>query len=315
MFAGMIKEKWHKIRKVDPDFGTIRNRAMFDMNGDKKLRECIKNGTFRPYQDPYHLNQLVNFCLGRFYGCRGVAETYNLHHHDFYWGTYSMTDLPEHAGEEYLALHINWDKMTQMGIRLPTSRGKDDVCENVLDMSDPINPVRVLRFYIEHCHPKNEKFVQKPATISQRTHFIKRGLTDCWYQDGSTTHRRYGVNSIRELNKKMALCCGFDNWEKCTNHGNRAYGSTMLEQARVPEHERARWARQKSSKSQVPYVRQTNTSLNRQLAGIHGSTSYKPDVLSPPLPKTPVKKTVVFKKILTVILRIKLLLLIILDVL
>ena len=38
----------------------------------------------------------------------------------------------------------------------------------------------------------------------------------------------YGCNAIGKITKHVAQVCGFVRWEQCTNHGNRAYGITVI---------------------------------------------------------------------------------------
>ena len=65
-----------------------------------------------------------------------------------------------------------------------------------------------------------------------------------------------GSNTISKSMKRVAQISEFDNWEKCTNHGNRAYGVTVLINSPENKHKTKdilRHCRHTSVTSQLPY--------------------------------------------------------------
>ena len=58
--------------------------------------------------------------------------------------------------------------MHSLGLKHCYANSCHHVVENIVDMTDPINPGRVFKYYINQCHPDNERFIQKPATNADK---------------------------------------------------------------------------------------------------------------------------------------------------
>jgi len=90
-----------------------------------------------------------------------------------------------------------------------------------------------------------------------------------WYKEAhfDNTNSVVGIGNIRTFGKKVAKLAGFDSWEKCTNHGNRAYALTKMIENGAPLEDRMVFMRHSSANSQQPHARPTATrEVNKHLA-------------------------------------------------
>jgi len=261
-FQGVMITYWEEVRKTDPLFGTSRNQAHFDEEANEKIRTAVKNGVLNPYKDPKDCQRVAVFMLGRHYGMRGLDEITYLRFELVGSGVFGKKFGPLH-GLKFYVVRIPFDKTNKLSMLNVTLRPVQyqhmRVCE---DPSDPILcPVKFFDHYFSKCHPRSSRFFGKIATPKQRMEFQRQGLGDIWYVDAqsSNTNTVIGKGTIRTMAKEVAQHAGFDNWEKCTNHGNRAYAITsMIENGALLE-DRMVFARHKSANSQQPYARLTAT--------------------------------------------------------
>ena len=98
------------------------------------------------------------------------------------------------------------------------------------------------------------------------------------------------------MTQELATLCGFTNPDKCTNHGTKAYTTTIMSNAAVPIPLTTRLARQSHSKeiSAAPYGRENQVSERRLQDGMSAMPT-NPDIVAlngtcinphaPPLPK------------------------------
>jgi hypothetical protein len=73
-FHGLVISIWEEQRKIDPTFGTARNRAHAPPDLLQRVCDAIKIGKLKPMTDAHHLQWLVEFGNGVFCGLRGQKE-------------------------------------------------------------------------------------------------------------------------------------------------------------------------------------------------------------------------------------------------
>ena len=93
------------------------------------------------------------------------------------------------------------------------------------------------------------------------------------------------------MTKHLAQVCGFDKWERCTNHGNRAYGITIVrtnENYKSFAQNALDHNRHASERSQLPYNRKNakSSALFQQALQYNP----QPSKLSPTKPPSPSKR-------------------------
>jgi hypothetical protein len=278
-FHSVMIVSWHNIRLKDPSFGTRKHNAQFDWEADPKIRKAITDGVLKPYENPEHLLLVVLYVLGRMFLLRGCKEMSTLNHHDTYGGVYGR-DMGELGGNEYEAITIAESKTNRLSLKNSEAlTKKDQTIELAENPTDVICPVKVIRFYKEHCHPDAVKFFAKVGTqknISQWKHQFKK---DVWFHPAKEgqTQCNVGHNKISSFMKTLGGMIGVDNLERFTNHALRGYGITKMHQARVPLAMRMKFARHRCEQSQVPYARLTKDGFIEAQLALRGvdSTSDK----------------------------------------
>jgi len=270
-FHGVMVQLWDDIRKIDPLFGTGCNQAHFDEEADEKIREAIRTGKLDPWNNPEHCQCVCVFIVGRYFGLRGMGEITHLRFELVGFGFFG----PKHGslnGLKFYVIRVPFDKTNKLSLcnvtTCPTAHQYIKVCG---DPSDKVlDPVKFLDFYFSKCHPESTRFFDKIATEKQKLQFQKEGLGDIWYKNAQSdnTNSVVGINAIRTMTKKVAEIAGFENWEKCTNHGNRAHALTKMIENGAPLEDRMIFMRRhKSANSQQPYARPTaKREANRHLA-------------------------------------------------
>jgi len=149
----------------------------------------------------------------------------------------------------------------------PIQHQHSKVCGNPRDKI--LCPARFFDFYFSKCHPSSTRFFGKTATENQKAEFKQQGLGDIWFKNShdGETNSVVGIGNIRTMGKSVAKIAGFDSWEKCTNHGNRAYAFTKMIEAGAPLEDRMVFMHHGSANSQQPYAgTSTKREVNRQLA-------------------------------------------------
>ena len=152
-FHGQMKEKWRKTRLNDPTFGTMKRKAEFDIDVDRKVRIAIKDGSFKPFSDPKHLTMAVQFILGRYVAFRGASEHHELTHNNIHRSTYGSND-GDLDGLNYYGVKVAVDKMNQLGFNMPNcAPDSTHLLTFVENPKDEIfDPVAIFDYYLDHCH-------------------------------------------------------------------------------------------------------------------------------------------------------------------
>ena len=259
-FHGVMITLWENIRKSDPLFGTSRHAAKFDEEADEKIRIAIKEGKLRPWEDPEHLQHVICFCLGRCFAMRGIGEITFLTYEFVGSGVFGKQHAELH-GLKFKVVRIPFDKTNKLSLTTVNARPTDYQCFKVCEVPSDIIlcPVRAMDFYFSKCHPDSQRFFGKIATPRQRIKYQREGLGDIWYVEANSNNSNsvVGKGTISKMTKKVAELAGFDDWEQCTNHGNRAHAVTKMIEAGVPLEDRMIFCRHKSANSQQPYARVT----------------------------------------------------------
>jgi len=129
------------------------------------------------------------------------------------------------AGLEYAANSISWDKAHRLNLKNNAIRtnGKQIFSVKVrANPEDPLCTVKLLKFFRSICHPSQKRVFCKKASESQLKDWR---LSNEPYQ--YNPNQPVGENTINKGMKYIAQLCGFEDFNKCTNHGNRALGITI----------------------------------------------------------------------------------------
>ena len=231
-FHGQMKSKWILCKKKDPTFGTQQRKAQFDIDIDRKCRQKIVEGVIKLYTDPHHLTMGVQFIFGRICAFRGQKEHHDLTHDCVHRGLYSdINGGPELDGLAYYGIKIDNDKMTELGFNTP--KVAPDSTHLLTCVETPkdlvFDPVKVLDFYIERCHPEAITFLAKAGTPKQIARWSSEYKREIWYGPAKPTGSAYklGEKTITSNFKQWSFLAGAEHWEKCTGHGARALCITL----------------------------------------------------------------------------------------
>lgn len=279
-FHGQMKEKWKRMRKSDPKIGTRRRKAKFDVDMDIKVRLAIRNGILRPFEDPFHLQLLVQFILGRHCALRGEQEHHDLLHNDVRRSVCGADGVPAPEGFEgltYFGVKIELDKMNDLGFDSPNCTADSShlitFCESPHD--EDLNPTAVLDFYLSKCHTNAVSFfARKCSSANQKAKWAAECKKDVWFGPAKPTSSGHavGVQKINDNHKEFARLCGCPEWWKHTGHGLRGLAITLSIQAGLPSADTARFARHKSIQSSRAYDQDTKQRMAQRQAALQAPT-------------------------------------------
>jgi len=282
---------WDNIRKIDTLFGTGCNQAHFDEEVDEKIHQAILSGELDPWNNPEHCQYVCVFMVGRYFGLWGLSEITYLRFELIGFGFFG----PKYGslnGLKFYVIRVPFDKTNKLSLSnvmtCPVSHQYIKVCGDPTDKI--LDPVKFLDFYFSKCHPDSSRFFGKIATERQKAQFHKQGLGDMWYVNAQSLNSNsvVGINTIRTMTKKVAEIAGFDNGEKCTNHGNRAHALTKMIENGAPLEDRMVFMRHTSANSQQPYVRPTAArEVNKHLALRADENDLRPPAFPKPDPVVP----------------------------
>ena len=227
-FHGAVKSQWDAIRKVDPKFGTGRNKARTDKELFTKFVTAVREGEIRPYENPEDLLLCIIFILGFYCGLRGSTEHVELMTEHVYVGEFTAADGEELCGLRYGGVKVPFSKTAQLKLKNARLPADQDV---MLPFSeDPQHdcwcPFQIFCFYISKCHPNAKKFyarVVKPGCEEAKN--LKKAFNReiCFAESGpGRSNWNLGPTKHRELCKLIAKKSGVDKWESCTGHALRA---------------------------------------------------------------------------------------------
>ena len=73
-FHSILTDDLKKGSKNIKDYGTLKNQAKFDYDGDNKIRTAIKNKKLNPFDNYEDLVRTVVYICGRYFALRGRKE-------------------------------------------------------------------------------------------------------------------------------------------------------------------------------------------------------------------------------------------------
>lgn len=231
-FHAVVKRLWDNEMKKDPKFGTGVKTSTFDYDGDEKLLAAYRdpNNPFNPW-DTSDSTDAVNSCLrylvficGRIMMLRGSKEIRSLRTEQFEWKTFTTGPF---EGRNYIEVNTNpWDKSCQPSFSNTKTREQQKDYEKPIIIEDPTDPLdkyTFLTFMFSTFEPDQEALFCYPASNEQKKRFSEAGVPYLYNKN-----KVIGENVIGKCTKELAKQCGFDNWERCTNHGNRKFAITKL---------------------------------------------------------------------------------------
>jgi hypothetical protein len=254
-FHAVTKAMWIKAGEEDQNFGSAQHKAAIDEEADTKIRTAIEKGHLRPFTDLVHLQMLLTFLFGRYFLLRGGKEIHRLEWKAISFGRY--TSGPD-KDCRFVMLKIPKDKVNYRSFRNPImAKGSLTfrVRENTADVACPY---RVLTHYRDLCPPIQIRIYCQPMCKSQK---IKRAASSnpverMWI---TNPNKNVGINKVQAHTTLLGEICGFQDFEKCKNHGNRAYAVTTLmnsDEDNLKDQTIMEHCRHRSLKSQMPYHRQ-----------------------------------------------------------
>ena len=270
-FAGIVKSIWKQERLKDRSFGVNPNRKRVTSDLLRLINVALKDGVLKPYEDPQHLLTCIIFINGFFCGLRGDKEHTDLMMGDVIDGVFSAADGPELSGLEYYGLKIPFSKMKQLKLGGSKMTNEEEfMLMFVEDLGALLDPVKLYKFYLDHCHPDALKFYCAPASLKNRKEWSKKYGRDIWF--GPATPGGYGPkksvvhnvghNTITSKCQWLAKICGVEDWKNCTGHALRALMITINISAGMSAETVARAARHSSITAQSTY----NVEDRQQLA-------------------------------------------------
>jgi hypothetical protein len=222
-FHAVLKKQWEEERKKDPKFATGVLTSTFDYEADSKIRNAYPK-TFDPFSTSDgtkgYLDRMryLVFVLGRYFFVRGRKEVAFMK-----WSQLKFGETHE-AGNilKYIELRNDWDKSHQLKLTNPTARGEHGIHPRIYpNENDPLCPYKFLEFYRTLCVPTQERLFCAQASQKQMKAFAANNLPYLYNEN-----QPVGENKIDGCTKEFAKAMGFENWERCTNHGNRKLGIT-----------------------------------------------------------------------------------------
>ena len=194
----------------------------------QKLDWLLKKN-INPYNNYDDLINTVVFLCGRCFLLRGGREISKLLWENYTHGIYE--DGPD-KGKRYIQICIFEDKVNKrlrLGQKVLTVEDRSRRFRD--NPNDPINPYEIFEYFCSICPPDQKRMCcwkhNQVLKHKRRVHKNINGVKD---PIPYLTNPILPIveNTISKLMKRVAQICEFDNWEKCTNHGNRAYGVTIL---------------------------------------------------------------------------------------
>ena len=158
---------------------------------------------------------------------------------------------------QLLILEDKSHKRLRLGQKIPKM---EDMLYRVREnINDPINPYENCQYFRSVCPPEQKRFFCRQQSHAlkhtRRVHRNKLGVKDP-LPFLSNPNQVIGPGTIGKCMKQIAQICEFDNWQKCTNHGNRAYAVTILingTENKLKGKEVLNHCRHNSVHSQLPY--------------------------------------------------------------
>ena len=130
------------------------------------------------------------------------------------------------AGRNYIEVDLPWDKTCKPSLSNTKTRELQKNYQKPIIMEDPtdsLDPHTFLTFMFNSFEPDQEYVFCYPASEAQKKQFKEAGLPYLYNKN-----KVIGENKIGDSQKEFAKSCGFTNWERCTNHGNRKFAITKL---------------------------------------------------------------------------------------
>jgi hypothetical protein len=227
-FHAVLVKLWKEGRKKDSSFATGVQTATFDFDADQKICIAYPDTDYDPfstaegnkaYED--RLRYLV-FVFGCYFMLRGRKEIRFL-----LWEQVRLCESFDSNKnvEYYVEIDINFDKsnplkLTSVKYRKQLSPIAPRVYANP---DDELCPVKFLKFIRSVCEPDQQRVFCKESSTAQKHEFRVKKLPYLYNKN-----LPLGENTISTANKKFAQLIGFENWERCTNHGNRALAITTV---------------------------------------------------------------------------------------
>jgi hypothetical protein len=271
-YHAVLRKIWLQEMEKDETFASGIGTSTFDYEADKKIRDAYKDTDFDPlsnsdspkaYDDR---RRYLIFVLGRYFLIRGRKELTYLK-----WSQVNFCEATENkVPVKYVEIKIEWDKSNQLKLNNTTPRHMTDLPPRIYpNPNDPLCPYKFLLFFRSLCEPDQTRVFCKDLTPKQLRAMRLNKLPYLYNK-----RQPMGENSIDGNTKDFAKQMGFDNWQRCTNHGNRKLGITTA----VTNAEKnistviLKVARHKNITSQQPY-QQTNVDMlhnyNTAIVGNH----------------------------------------------
>jgi len=219
-FHAVLASMWEAERAIDPTFATGVQTSTCDMEADYKIRQQYKDGKFNPFNSSATeeaFRDRLKYCiwvLGRYLLCRGRNEIVYSTWKQVIFNSCKVGDVTE----EYVEYRHHWDKSHKCKLKNTTPR--DTVPARIYaNPNDELCPHRFLVFLRSLCPPSQERVLCYTANSKLLNKYCSEGLPYVYNEKLPV-----GANTVGPMCKTLAEEMGFDDWEKCTNHGCRKMG-------------------------------------------------------------------------------------------
>jgi hypothetical protein len=283
-FHGIAQDMWKQYRKTDRTYGVNPNRKRTDPNLLKMVVTAIENGTLQPYSNPKDLLALVVFINGYYCGLRGKMEHTELMMDDIRDGIFTEAEGSELSGLEYCGVVLPFSKMKQLKFNTSSLPTDIDACLLTFVEEDcALDPVKIYRFYLNHCHVDAEKFYCAEGTPKQKEIWSRQQGKPIWFgpskpkptvtpKDPVTgknitinLRSNIGHNTITKYCQYIAQVAGVDDWKKCTGHALRALMITDSISNGMTAASVAKQARHSSINSQAGYNKEDRRQIGNRV--------------------------------------------------
>ncbi len=225
-YHAVLRKQWEETMKQDPTYATGVGTSTFDYEADRKIRDAYKGGKWDPFStsdgnSAYdHRKQYLVFVLGRYWLLRGRKELSSLK-----WSQIKFCEVHENGKlVKYIEIVQTFDKGNPLKLSNTTPRNLQDCAPRIYpNPKDPLCPYKFLTFYRSLCTPTQERVFCAKASIAQMKEYRANNLPYLYNEK-----KPVGENNIDGNTKDFAKEMGFDNWQRCTNHGNRKLGITTI---------------------------------------------------------------------------------------
>ena len=287
-FHGAVMAKWSEQKKVEPKFATHQFRAKVDFEADNKIREAQRSHIISPFQDLKDkesymwLVRMIVWILGCYMCTRGGKDIAKI-----LWSEIKFDHFKSgpDAGIRYLHYVADEVKNSKRTLNKPSidpdslMKKVRETPNNPLDpLHDPCDPYRIFHYFRTICPPEQVRLFCMFQTKPQSLLCSKSNIP---FRTNPT--QPIGETPLGKAVSELAVKCDFDNPLRFTNHGAKALGHCIVENApvQVPLAKRLQHSNHANPTAGIPYQAENDVAEKiLQDAMIHNTVPIQTNVTS-----------------------------------